>query len=157
VSQESQHAAAADAIRVATGDDLPALLDLLNQLHDVPETLGDQHRAAFAAVTADPRQRLFVVEREGRLLASAALVVVPNVTHGGRPYAIVESVVVDEAARGSGVGTRLMRHIIARARDDGCYKIALTSRKHRVDAHRFYARLGFEATSEGFRHTLVGD
>lgn len=157
MSHQSQRAAAADSIRVATEDDLPALLDLLNQLHDVRETLGDEHGAAFAAVAADPRQRLFVIEREGRIIASATLVVVPNVTHGGRPYAIVESVVVDEAARDIGVGTALMRHIVESAREAGCYKVTLTSRKHRVDAHRFYARLGFEASSEGFRCTLVED
>ena len=33
----------------------------------------------------------------------------------------------------------------------GCYKLSLTSNKHRKDAHRFYERLGFRATHEGFR------
>lgn len=47
-----------------------------------------------------------------------------------------------------------MRYAIEEARRAGCYKIALTSRLHRTDAHRFYERLGFTAESKGFRLAL---
>ena len=69
----------------------------------------------------------------------------------GRPYALVENVVVDDSSRGSGYGEQLMRHAMQKARAAGCYKFALTSNKQRSDAHRFYQRLGFRASSEGFR------
>ena len=49
-----------------------------------------------------------------------------------------------------------MREAIARAEAAGCYSVALTSRKERSDAHRFYERLGFERSSEGFRLALWG-
>jgi len=42
----------------------------------------------------------------------------------------------------------------AAAQRAGCYKLALTSNKQRPDAHRFYRRLGFRATHEGFRIDL---
>jgi GNAT superfamily N-acetyltransferase len=145
-------------IRTATPADLPALLDLLAQLNETPQPLSDAHRKAFDDVAADPRQRLFVVEDDGgALVAAATLVVIPNLGHGGRPWAIVENVVVDEPARGRGIGEMLMAHIIEQARAAGCYKVALTSRKFRTGAHRFYERLGFERTSEGFRYTLIPD
>lgn len=144
-------------IRTATAADLPALLRLLAQLNETPQPLSDAHRKAFDDVAADPRQQLLVVEDGGALLATAVLAVIPNIGHGGRPWAIIENVVVDEPARGRGVGEMLIRHIVEQARAAGCYKVALTSRAFRTDAHRFYERLGFERTSAGFRYTLVPD
>jgi len=72
-------------------------------------------------------------------------------SHVGRPHAMVEDVVVDSAHRGNGYGEALMRHAVDLARDAGCYKLVLTSNKARDDAHRFYRRIGFDATHEGFR------
>ena len=145
------------SIRDAREDDLPALLHLYAQLNETPALLTEQHQDAFAAIQADPRQRLLVVELGGAVIANAALIVVPNLGRGGRPWAIIENVVVDEPARGGRVGEALMRYMIEEARAAGCYKVTLMSRKWRADAHRFYTRLGFEATSEGFRYTLAPD
>ena len=145
-------------IRNATADDLPALVRLLGQLNEAPSPAPTQrHVAAFAAITADPRQRLLVIEHDGVVIGTVAMIIVPNLGHNGTPYALVENVVVDEGARGKRHGEALLRHIIKEAQAAGCYKVALTSRKHRKDAHRFYERLGFDATSEGFRYTLIGD
>ena len=78
----------------------------------------------------------------------------PNLSHRGTPYAIIENVVVDEKARSKGSGELLMRHAIEAARLAGCYKVSLTSSKLRMEAHRFYARLGFQRTHEAFRMNL---
>jgi N-acetylglutamate synthase-like GNAT family acetyltransferase len=145
-------------IRDATPSDLPGLVRLLAQLHDAPPAPPTEgERAGFAAVAADPRQRLLVVEHEGAVVGSASLVIVPNVGHDGTPYALIENVIVDETVRGQRHGEALLRYMIDAARSAGCYKVVLTSRKHRKDAHRFYARLGFDASSEGFRYTLIAD
>lgn len=145
-------------IREATAEDLPTLVHLLGQLNeDVPAAPTPRHQAAFDAVASDPRQRLLVVECDGAVIGSAALVIVPNLGHNGAPYALIENVVVDEAMRGQRHGERLLRYMIDEARAAGCYKVVLTSRKSRADAHRFYERLGFAATSEGFRYTLVAE
>jgi ribosomal protein S18 acetylase RimI-like enzyme len=139
-------------IRDATIDDLPALVRLLAQLHEAaPMPPTERERAAFHRVVADPRQRLLVVEHDGAVVGSASLVIVPNLGHDGTPYALVENVIVDESVRGQRHGEALLRYMIDAARAAGCYKVVLTSRKHRKDAHRFYGRLGFDATSEGFR------
>lgn len=149
---------AATNIRNATAADLPALVRLLAQLNEgFPLAPTERHRAAFEAVAADPRQRLLVVERDGAVVGTAVLVIVPNLGHNGAPYALIENVVVDEAVRGQRHGEALLRHVIDEARAAGCYKVVLTSRKSRKDAHRFYERLGFNATSEGFRYTLTAD
>jgi GNAT superfamily N-acetyltransferase len=147
-------------IRDATVDDLPSLVELLQQLsidtprEDLSPDVAQQYRATFAEIEADPRQRLLVLEADGGVVGSLVLIVIPNLSHQCKPYALVENVIVDEAMRGSGYGEHLMRFAIDEARRAGCYKLSLTSNKRRADAHRFYQRLGLAATSEGFRIDL---
>ncbi len=144
-------------VRPATEADLPRLLELLQQLSlDTPRERvtsppPQTYQRAFQQISADERQQLFVVEDGGRVVGTACLIIVPNLSHEGRPYALLENVVVDATERSAGYGELLMRHAISKAQRAGCYKLALTSNKRRPDAHRFYQRLGFRATSEGFR------
>ena len=147
-------------IRTASADDLARLIELLAQLSlDTPrEVLSSERPEAYATamaeVLSDARQRLLVAEEEGRVVGMACFVLVPNLSNIGRPYAFVEDVVVDAAERGHGYGEALMREAIRLARDAGCYKLTLTSNKARVNAHRFYERLGFRATHVGYRMDL---
>jgi GNAT superfamily N-acetyltransferase len=147
-------------VRHATEADLPRIVELLALLAlDEPrEELGpplpEAYRRAFQQIQADPNQRLLVAEAGGRVVGTASLLIVPNLSHRGRPYAIVENVVVDAAERGGGHGELLLRHAMEEARRAGCYKLSLTSNKRRKDAHRFYERLGFRATHEGYRVEL---
>ena len=144
-------------IRDATEADLPRLVELLAQLSldtprdDVGPPLVEAYREAFRRIEDDPRQRLLVVAAAERVVGTAALVIVPNLSHHGRPYAVIESVVVDAAERSLGYGALLMQYLVAEARQAGCHKVTLTSNKLRPDAHRFYRRLSFVATHEGFR------
>jgi GNAT superfamily N-acetyltransferase len=145
-------------IRTATRDDLPRLLALWAQLappadHDTVAPSDVEH-AAFDIVLHDDHQHVLVLEHDGALVATLILMLIPNVTHNGRPYAIAELVVTDEAHRGHGHGETLMRHALDLARKARAYKLVLTSAAHRADAHRFYTRLGFRAASTGFRIDL---
>jgi ribosomal protein S18 acetylase RimI-like enzyme len=56
----------------------------------------------------------------------------------------IDDVVVDDAARGRGVGEALTREAVRRAELAGARHVELTSRTHREAAHRLYRRLGFE-------------
>ena len=56
----------------------------------------------------------------------------------------IEDVVVDEAARGAGVGEALTLAALERAADAGARTVDLTSRPSREAANRLYTRLGFE-------------
>ena len=76
----------------------------------------------------------------GRILGSLTLVVFPIPT-GIRAW--IEDVVVDEAARGRGVGEALNRAALERARAEGAKTVDLTSRPTREAANRLYRRLGF--------------
>jgi len=142
--------------RRATTSDLPRLVELLQQLsleepRESPDEPLDAYRRAFARIDGDPNQQLLVAESEGRVVRTLVVVVIANLSHRGKPWAVVENVVVDAAVRGRGVGEALLREAEAIARAAGCFKLSLTSNKRRDDAHRFYGRLGFRATHEGFR------
>ncbi len=147
-------------VRDAKEADLSRIVELLAQLSlDQPREnagppLPQTYRTAFREIEADPRQRLLVVEAQGRVVGVASLVFVPNLSHQGRPYAIIENVVVDAVERSAGHGELLLRYAVEEARRASCYKLSLTSNKARRDAHRFYERLGFRATHEGFRVEL---
>lgn len=85
--------------------------------------------------------RLLVARVDGEIMGALMLVVFPIPT-GMRAW--IEDVVVDEAARGRGVGAALTREAIRLARGDGARTVDLTSRPSREAANRLYERLGFE-------------
>jgi ribosomal protein S18 acetylase RimI-like enzyme len=149
-------------IRDARTDDLPRLLDLLEELREgatpgVPWDRASEERtgSVWQEILADPRRRFLVAEDDdGTILATADVVIVPNLSHAARPVAFVENVVVTRGRRGEGIGRQLMDDVVAHAEAAGCYKVQFLSNKTRTRAHAFYARLGFEASSEGFRRYL---
>jgi GNAT superfamily N-acetyltransferase len=98
-----------------------------------------------------PGRTVLVADDGTRLIGTADVLIVPNLTHGGRPWAIVENVVVDWHAQGTGVGTALLTEALRLARDAGCYMLQLLSLNHRTEAHAFYQRLGLEPVAAGFR------
>src|SRR5580658_9816045 len=107
--------------------------------------------AAFDAIAADEKSELIVAESSGKIVGVLQLTFIPYLNFQGSSRALIENVQVDSRERGRGVGTELMRHAIARARERGCRIVQLTTDKRRVDARRFYERLGFRATHEGMK------
>jgi GNAT superfamily N-acetyltransferase len=142
-------------VRRALQTDLGALLALYHELADSRVTAAPADRASsepvLAEILADPRRQLVVAIVDGQLVGTADLLVVPNLTHRGEPWAIVENVIVARAVRRTGVGRALMQHLIELARAAGCCKLQLLSGKHRTQAHEFYRSLGLEAVAEGFK------
>jgi len=84
-----------------------------------------------------------LVAREGMQLLGSLTLVIFRIPTGMRAW--IEDVVVDEAARGKGVGEALNREALDIARREGCKTVDLTSRPSREAANRLYQRLGFVA------------
>lgn len=120
----------------------PPLLDGLRRL--VPQlslTAPELDAAQLDAILRCDGTTLVVAHSDGRLLGALVLVTVPTLT-GRRAW--IEDVVVDEAARGLGVGTALVREALRLAADSDARSVELTSRPSREAANRLYQRLGFE-------------
>ena len=139
-------------VRPATEQDLPRILELYQELVGEQYALSpDETQPVFAEITALPGHELLVAEENGAVVGTVVVLVVPNLSHGARPWAIVENMVVDGRYHRRGIGRLLMEYAIACARQAGCYKVQLLSNKKRRQAHRFYRSLGFEASAHGFR------
>ncbi len=148
-------------IRRAEERDLPRILELYQQLAlsgepAKPERWRD-YLPAFRRILADPQQQLVAAEDGGRVIGTLVLVIVPNLSHGGKPWAEVENVVTDESVRGKGYGKKLMEWAEREALRHGCYKLQLQSHWGRKDtAHGFYEHLGYGSPARGFRKYLIG-
>jgi ribosomal protein S18 acetylase RimI-like enzyme len=143
-------------VRIAGIDDAEPLYDLYVELangrSDALPAGPDQIREILVLIASDPDRRILLAEVDGAEIAGTVdLMIVPNLTHGGSPWAVVENVVVAKAHRRRGVGRILLQEAIGHAKDEGCYKVQLISAKHRTEAHAFYRSLGFEAVGEGFK------
>jgi GNAT superfamily N-acetyltransferase len=113
-------------------------------------------RGALERVLDQPDRHLLVAEAPLReVVGTLDVLIVPNLTHQARPWAVVENVVVAAKCRRQGFGRALMTEAIELARSAGCYKVQLHSGKQRAaEAHVFYGSLGFEAVAEGFKNFL---
>ncbi|WP_099904932.1 GNAT family N-acetyltransferase, partial [Methylobacterium frigidaeris] len=111
----------------------------------------DQAEALLRRLDTYPDYGLYVAEVEGRPVGTFCLVILDNIAHWGTPSALVESVVVASAERGTGLGRRMMQEAARLAGEKGCYKLALSSNVDAKPAHRFYESLGFERYGYSFR------
>jgi GNAT superfamily N-acetyltransferase len=146
--------------RAATADDLPAIVALLmdDELGKLREDLGTpvnpRYLEAFAAIARDPNQLLAVADQDGLVVGCLQLTFIPGLSRLGMWRGQVEAVRVAATQRGGGVGRTMMLWAIEECRARGCGLVQLTTDKRRADAHRFYARLGFEASHEGMKLPL---
>jgi GNAT superfamily N-acetyltransferase len=146
-------------VRKAVEHDIPRILELYRQLEitSSPAEEGMRPPASgkyleiFGRINSVPGMELVVAEDREMVIGSLEILVVPNLSHKGLPWALVENVIVDESRRQAGVGRKLMEYAISRAKQAGCYRISLSSNNSRKDAHRFYEALGFKGSSIGFR------
>jgi GNAT superfamily N-acetyltransferase len=145
-------------IRRATTDDVAAIVAMLadDALGATRESLDDltPYLAAFRVIDGDDHQYLAVAERDGEIVGTLQLTFIPGLSFQGGTRSLIEGVRVASSARGTGLGTRLIEWAIEESRARGCRMVQLTTNKSRTDAHRFYAKLGFEATHIGFKRML---
>lgn len=145
-------------IRRATSEDVPAIVgmladDPLGAQRESPEDMSP-YLAAFERINADPNQQLVVAIRDGRVIGTLQLTIVPGLSRQGSTRSIIESVRIHADERGDRLGTRFIEWAVDESRRQGCRLVQLTSDASRKDAHRFYERLGFAASHVGFKLQL---
>ena len=113
-----------------------------------------RYLAALKVIDADPNQRLVVAELDGHPVGTLQLTYIPGIARLGETRCLVEAVHIAPTHRNLGLGSEMIDWAIAEARARGCGLVQLTSNKKRLDAHRFYERLGFKKSHEGFKLAL---
>ncbi|MCF0092071.1 GNAT family N-acetyltransferase [Micromonospora sp. MH99] len=132
--------------RAARPDDFAQIIRLYRQLNpDDPVVDDGSDEAAFAQIVGSPGLHLFVLERDGVVVATTYLNVIPNISRSASPYAVIENVVVEESRRGTGLGRQIMAGTLQAAWDAGCYKAMLMTGSRDPSTHAFYRACGFSA------------
>ncbi|WP_030847276.1 GNAT family N-acetyltransferase [Streptomyces griseus] len=145
-------------IRPVTADDLASVVamladDPLGAQRESPDDL-TPYEEALQRLTDDPNQHVVVAVREGRVVGTLQLTIVPGLSRRGATRSIIEGVRIHSDERGSGLGTQLIQWAVDESRRQDCRLVQLTSDVTREDAHRFYERLGFTASHLGFKLAL---
>lgn len=152
-------------IRRATLDDLGTVLRLLTDdpISAARDGASGQeallaHSEAFRQIATDPGNDLVVAEdADDVVVGTLQLTLIPGLSRRGSARLLVESVRVASEQRSAGVGTALMRWVTDQAAPALAVSLVqLTSDAARVDAHRFYERLGFVASHVGFKYAVEG-
>ena len=146
--------------RLAIRDDLPSIVrmladdDLGSQRERNEDPLPEPYYSAFEQIHNDSNHELIVAERNGEVIGTLHLMFLPSISFLGGLRAQVESVRVDKRFQGEGIGTELMKWTMDRAKQRGAHVMQLTTHRTRVDAHRFYERLGFKGSHLGMKLSL---
>jgi GNAT superfamily N-acetyltransferase len=140
------------SIRAALPSDLEGLAALYPHLNPSDEPISrDLATARLDAINQIPGSTVLLGLLHDELVASCTLIVIPNLTNGGKPYALIENVVTDARHRGQGYGTHILHAAAKAAWDAGCYKVMLLTGSKQPSTLNFYENAGFEQTKTGFQ------
>lgn len=146
--------------RKAVEADLPYIVQLLTEdavrvTDDRPdEPFHPRYVAAMRELDSDPNQMMMLAVLNGETVGTIQLTFIPGIAGLGTKRCLVEAVHISPAHRSKGLGTQMIQWAMEQARHRGCGMVQLTSNKKRLDAHRFYERLGFLKSHEGFKYYL---
>lgn len=131
-------------IREITTQDLDGLLQLYTQLHDNPFPEKEQSLYdLWERILADTNHHIIVAEEEGGIVSSCVCIIVPNLTHNQRPYALIENVITDEAYRKKGLASACLNYAREIAKKENCYKIMLLTGSKQDSTLNFYEQAGY--------------
>jgi len=131
-------------IRQVEKSDLWQLLKLYTQLHgnDMPEA-GEHIDNLWGSILADKNHHIIIGLIGDEIVSSCVIVIVPNLTHNQRPYAIIENVITHEAHRNKGYAASILDYAKDIAKNENCYKIMLLTSSQKESTLNFYERAGY--------------
>jgi len=138
----------------ATEENLEILTGLYKELTGEDSLTAELARAGLRSIQAYPCYKIFLGFLDGCPVCTYSILIAPNLSRGGKPWAVVENVIISELYQGLGIGRRMMEHAIALAVLEGCYKLSLSSSIVRLGAHAFYKKIGFIREGIGFYFNL---
>lgn len=146
--------------RDARSGDLPGIVallatDPLGKTREQPDDpLPQTYWDAFAAIIADPRSKLVVVERERHIVGVLQLTFVPGLTFQGAERLLIEAANLVGDPREDGIREAMIHWAIDAAKARGCRFVTITSHKSREKSDELFMGMGFELTHNGYRHEI---
>jgi ribosomal protein S18 acetylase RimI-like enzyme len=143
------------SIRAARREDVPAIVAMLaddalgSRRERIESPLPSSYFAAFDAVENNATVQLVVAEQGGAVVGCLQLCILPGLSSQGASRALIEDVRVASSRRSRGIGQQLVEWALAEAQARECKLIELFTHNTRVDAQRFYTRLGFQPSHVG--------
>ncbi len=153
-------------IRLAQTQDIPALLKLLRQIlyvhhvgrPDLFRAVGEKYRDAdLQEILNDARRPIFVAEEHGTVVGYAFCIYKEVQGHSSlmdRKTLYIDDLCIDEAQRGSGIGTALYEHVLSVAKQTGCYNVELNVWACNENAIRFYETCGMKVQKIGMERII---
>jgi len=133
-------------IREINYDDYDGLMKLYMQLHGNPyPDESSMAKELFEKIVADPNHHIVVAEEDGKIVSSCVCVIIPNLTHGQMPYALIENVITDETFRGRGYATACLNYAREIAVRHNCYKMMLLTGSKSEKTFAFYRNAGYNS------------
>ncbi len=138
-------------IRLSSIDEAEQVMALYREYDRPPDEppSAARTREIFAAISAVGQ--IAVAESNGAIVGSYCLYICPNLSRGGRPFGVIENVIVSAASRHQGIGKALMKHAQESAVAADCYKLMLNTGCLRQENHLFYMACGFVGDALGFQ------
>lgn len=143
-------------IRRARRDDVGAIVRMLaddplgSARERIEEPLPPSYFRALEALEQASHIQLVVAEDgEGAVVGCLQLCMLPGLSSQGASRGLIEDVRVAAQCRSRGIGEQLVQWAVAEARAKNCKLVELLTHRTRVDAQRFYARLGFQPSHVG--------
>lgn len=133
-------------VREANKEDFNGLMRLYTQLHNnsMPEKTSEIMEL-WNRIINDKDHHIIVAEEDGRIISSCVCVIIPNLTHNQRPYALVENVVTDETYRRKGFATKCLNYAKEIAIRNNCYKLMLLTGSKKESTFNFYRQAGYNS------------
>lgn len=142
-------------VRVAQRRDVPDMVALVREGSLTPEAYADTSLDpvydAWDELMLDPNAETLVLDLDGRVVGMAQLNYMRHLSRGGMRRCYIENVFIAGTFRSQGLGAVLIENCLDMARARGCGLVELLSDNRRTDAHRFYQRLGFQASHQGMK------
>lgn len=131
-------------IRETKEQELSGLLELYRQLHDnaMPD-MTDGLLKLWKRIMEDTDHHVIIGIEDQKIIASCVLIIIPNLTHSQRPYALIENVITDEAYRKRGYATQILNYAREKSKSEDCYKIMLLTGSKEESTLNFYERAGY--------------
>ena len=131
-------------IRELIDNDFNGLMRLYTQLHNNSfAERNNELNELFSKILADKNHHIIVAEENGKIVSSCVCVIILNLTHNQRPYALIENVITDEAYRNKGLAAACLDYAKQLAIKENCYKIMLLTGSKEKSTLDFYERAGY--------------